>query len=254
MTEIKDKNGKVIDRVLNITKEGEKALEGLGYGKMKILNLYAGIGGNRKLWPEEHKVTAIENNKDIAAIYQDLFPKDQVIVTDAHRYLLEHYKEFDFIWSSPPCPTHSGVNHFLNAQGCIRYPDMSLWQEIIFLRYFSKGKYCVENVESYYEPMFNPSNIDRHYFWSNFMITSWRDTYQKKKELTLLNTRNSTRREQEKVLNDLQEFHGFDLSKYKIKDKRRLLANCVNSKLGLHIFKCAFKVKQHTLIHKTENE
>jgi hypothetical protein len=28
-------------------------------GIMRILNLYAGIGGNRKLWPKEHKITAI---------------------------------------------------------------------------------------------------------------------------------------------------------------------------------------------------
>ena len=27
---------------------------------MKILNLYAGIGGNRKLWEENNEVTAIE--------------------------------------------------------------------------------------------------------------------------------------------------------------------------------------------------
>ena len=31
---------------------------------MKILNLYAGIGGNRKLWGDENEVTAIENNPD----------------------------------------------------------------------------------------------------------------------------------------------------------------------------------------------
>jgi len=70
---------------------------------IKILNLYAGIGGNRKLWPDQEiEVTAIENNKSIAKIYKDFFPNDTVIVGDAHQYLLEHYKEFDFIWSSPP--------------------------------------------------------------------------------------------------------------------------------------------------------
>ena len=37
---------------------------------MKVLNLYAGIGGNRKLWTDV-EVTAIENNESIAAIYQD---------------------------------------------------------------------------------------------------------------------------------------------------------------------------------------
>ena len=73
---------------------------------IKVLNLYAGIGGNRKLW-KGVEVTAIEINPEIAKIYQDFFPNDKVIITDAHQYLLEHYKEFDFIWSSPPCQTHS---------------------------------------------------------------------------------------------------------------------------------------------------
>ena len=107
---------------------------------LKILNLYSGIGGNRRLWSGDISVTAIELVPEIAKIYKDLFPDDEVIVADAHQYLLEHYRDYDFIWSSPPCPTHSGVNFFLNAQGVIRYPDMSLWQEIIFLQHFFKGK------------------------------------------------------------------------------------------------------------------
>ena len=82
---------------------------------MKILNLYAGIGGNRKLWGDEHEITAIENNEEIAKIYQDFFPKDKVIIADAHQYLLDHFQEFDFIWSSPPCPTHSRVNKSFNG-------------------------------------------------------------------------------------------------------------------------------------------
>lgn len=72
---------------------------------MKVLNLYCGIGGNRRQW-ENVEVTAVEHNESIAAIYKDLFPNDIVIVADAHQYLLDHYSEFDFIWASPPCPTH----------------------------------------------------------------------------------------------------------------------------------------------------
>ena len=56
---------------------------------MKILNLYAGIGGNRKLWGEKHKITAVEYDENIAAIYKDLYPNDNVIVADAHDYLLQ---------------------------------------------------------------------------------------------------------------------------------------------------------------------
>ena len=98
---------------------------------MKILNLYAGIGGNRKLW-EDVEVVAIENNEKIAEIYQDFFPKDKVILADAHQYLLEHFAEFDFIWSSPPCPTHS-ILRFLQEKKL--YPDMNMYQEILLLKH-----------------------------------------------------------------------------------------------------------------------
>ncbi len=211
--------------------------------KMKILNLYAGIGGNRKLWPKSCKVMAIENNKEIAKIYQDFYPKDKVINTDAHKYLLKHYKEFDFIWGSPPCPTHSITNHFLNAQGIVRYPDMKLYQEIIFLKTFFYGKWVIENVKSYYEPLIKPFEAGRHYFWSNFHISN------KKIEckFNIANMRTSTRKTQEDNLRSLEGFHGIDLSKYNMNDKRKALRNCVKPELGLHIFNCAFKEKQQTL-------
>lgn len=51
---------------------------------MKILNLYAGIGGNRKLWGDEHEITAVEINPEIAEIYKNLYPQDTVIIGDAH--------------------------------------------------------------------------------------------------------------------------------------------------------------------------
>ena len=73
---------------------------------MNVLNLYAGLGGNRRLW-DEVKVTAVEFNADIANVYCHLYPADNVIVGDAHQYLLDNFKNFDFIWSSPPCQTHS---------------------------------------------------------------------------------------------------------------------------------------------------
>lgn len=139
--------------------------------KLKVLNLYAGIGGNRKFW-DNVEVTAVEYDPKIASVYKEFFPDDIVVVGDAHQYLLDNYQEYEngFIWASPPCPTHSGVNNFLNPQGVIRYPDMSLWQEIIFLQHFCKGKFCIENVKSYYEPFLKPQISGRHYFWANFKI------------------------------------------------------------------------------------
>ncbi len=202
---------------------------------MKILNLYAGIGGNRKLW-KDVEVTAIENNQEIAKVYTNNFPNDLLILTDAHQYLLEHYKEFDFIWSSPPCQSHSSFRHNI----CVKfrgtkpvYPDMNLYQEILFLRYNFEGKFVVENVSPYYEPLKSPTiKIQRHYLWANFMIEDI--------EIEKDNIRKAQ-------INDLQRMYGFDLSKYDLENKRQILRNCVHPELGLHIFNCAFKVKQKTL-------
>jgi len=211
---------------------------------IKVLNLYAGIGGNRKLW-KDVEVTAVEQNQEIANIYQDFFPDDKVIIADAHQYLLEHYKEFDFIWSSPPCPTHSITNHFLNAQGVIRYPDMSLYQEIIFLKHFSfNQKWVVENVKSYYVPLIHPYEVGRHYFWSNYTIPQY---FKNIKPISIANARASTRRTTKKYLMSLEEYHGFDLSNYPNKNKRKMLRNCVQPSLGLHVFEYAFKKKQTRL-------
>ena len=218
---------------------------------MKILNLYAGIGGNRKLWGGEYEITAIEIDPKIANIYQDFFPNDKIIVTDAHQYLLEHFKEFDFIWSSPPCPTHSRTNTFLHTQGVIRYPDMKLYEEIIFLKHWFKGKWVVENVISYYEPLLKPQLVDRHYFWTNFIIS--KKKISNKSVFNILNARDSTRKEPKDNYEALQKYLGFDLSIYKRTYAKtshnylQLLRNCVHPEIGLHILKMAFKDKQELL-------
>jgi len=207
---------------------------------MKVLNLYAGIGGNRKLW-KDVEVTAVEINPNIAKIYQDFFPEDKVIVGDAHQYLLDHFKEYDFIWSSPPCPSHSVCNYFLKGQGIFRYPDMKLWQEIIFLKHFYKGKYCVENVKSYYKPIIEPQLIGRHYFWANFNIKDIKIDYV---QIGTMNRKASKEAQRKAIIREAQipeliDLHGLDLKNIKLKNKRQVLRNCVYPKLGLHILECA---------------
>jgi DNA (cytosine-5)-methyltransferase 1 len=200
---------------------------------MKILNLYAGIGGNRKLWGNDLEITAVEWDASIAEIYKDLYPNDTVIVGDAHQYLLEHYSEFDFIWASPPCPTHSVTNFFLNPQGVVRYPDMGLYQEIILLQNFFKGKYVVENVKSYYDPLIKPQGSGRHYFWANFRIPFLKMD----KQIGRMNGKGQNVARQ----NNLDKL-GFDLSKYEHPDKDKLLRNCVAPEIGLAIFESAMNI------------
>ena len=141
---------------------------------MKILNLYACLGGNRYKWDEvaDIEVTAVEYDEEIAKAYQERFPNDTVIVADAHEYLLNHYKEFDFIWSSPPCPSHSKIRITQKSRETFTplYPDMKLYEEIIFLDNHFEGKYCVENVTPYYEPLIHAQKRGRHLYWTNFNL------------------------------------------------------------------------------------
>ena len=186
---------------------------------MKILNLYAGIGGNRHLWCNEHEITAIEINPDISAIYKDKFPNDIVINTDAHFYLLHNYDKFDFIWSSPPCPSHSKLCY---SQKVKKYIDVSLYQQIILLKNWFKGKYVVENVKPYYEYLIKPSiEIGRHPYWCNFEV--------EKLEIKNIDISRSTKEQ-------LSEYLGIPIPKYKA---RLLLRNSVEPKIGKHFLDAA---------------
>ena len=200
---------------------------------MKVLNLYAGIGGNRKLWTDV-EVTAVENNPNIAKIYQDFFPNDKVVVADAHQYLLEHFKEFDFIWSSPPCPSHSRLRKGFSVSNGAKpiYPDMKLYEEILFLQGYFKGDWVVENVKSWYKPLVEPQVISRHYYWSNFAIS---DKKVVKGKINL--TGGWEKQNDEMQVKQLEEDLGFNLTDYKMSfsKKRRLLRNCVEPEVGKHI-------------------
>jgi len=169
---------------------------------MKILNLYACLGGNRYKWGEEHEITAVELDPELARLYQERFPNDTVIVADAHQYLLDHYKEFDFIWTSPPCPTHSRARYW--GLGAMTYgpvfPDMSLYQEIIFIDNHFDGKYCIENVIPYYEPLIPARKRGRHLYWTNFNLPN------------ILSQRKWKNKDD---LNELCKFHVYDFKKYK---------------------------------------
>lgn len=194
--------------------------------KLKVLNLYSGIGGNRKLW-QNVDVTAVELNEVIAAIYQDFFPNDNVIIDDAHEYLLKHFEEFDFIWSSPPCPSHSRARFWGFGSGKIAavYPDMKLYEEILFLQHYASSLWVVENVQPYYVPLMPGKKIGRHLFWSNFHIPTIESNDAD------INRGN---------IKEWQELHGLNISKYKLNIRRdKVLRNCTQPVLGLHIFNSA---------------
>ncbi len=213
---------------------------------MKILNLYACLGGNRYKWnevKEDIEVVAVEWDEELAKLYQDRFPNDTVIVADAHQYLLDHYQEFDFIWSSPPCPTHSRARYWaIGANGkSPTYPNLNLYSEILLLDYHFKGKYVVENVIPYYEPMLNPKKRGRHLYWTNFNLPN----NLQDRRFGISQTKNE--------LKGLSEFHNFDFSKYKgNQNKVKIGRNLVDYEAGKTIFETALGIIRKSDIKQTE--
>lgn len=214
---------------------------------MKILNLYACLGGNRYKWDEvaDIQVTAVELDPEAARLYQERFPNDTVIVADAHQYLLDHYKEFDFIWSSPPCPSHSKARFWGSKGGkCdVIYPDLKLYEEIILLQNYFDGKFCVENVNSYYEPLIKAQQRDRHLYWCNFTLPN-----------CLSNRKDPASKRETDELSQLCDFHDYDFRQYKGEQRvLKMARNLVHYEAGKTILETAFGVikshntKQHTL-------
>jgi DNA (cytosine-5)-methyltransferase 1 len=198
--------------------------------KYKVLNLYACLGGNRYKWTD-CEVTAVELDEEASRLYKERFPNDIVIVADAHQYLLDHYKEFDFIWSSPPCPTHSRFQTSMKTIKKMKYPDMKLYQEIIFLDNFFEGKYCVENVIPYYQPLIAAQQRGRHLYWTNFTLPN--DINERKNPQLSRGTAKD-------IIESLSIYHDYDFNKYKGKqDRRKMARNLVDYEAGLTIFNVA---------------
>ena len=203
-------------------------------GKIRVLNAYSGLGGNRKLW-QDVDVVAVEKDEKIAAIYSRNFPDDKIVIGDAHDYLQKEFRNFDFIWSSPPCQSHSKMVK-ATRHDVIRYPDMGLYQEIILLQNFFKGKWVVENVVPYYKPLISPSQKNgRHIFWSNFEFMAF-DVPQPKGFISGSSVvAKKTMMEWLGIHYDENVYYGGNHCPVQI------LRNCVHPQIGLHIFNEAIR-------------
>ena len=214
---------------------------------MKILNLYACLGGNRYKWnevKEDIEVTAVELDPEAARLYQERFPNDTVIVADAHQYLLDHYKEFDFIWSSPPCPSHSSIRWKAKWKLDAIYPDMTLYQEIILLDKWFKGKYVVENVVPYYVPLIPAKKRGRHLYWTNFNLPN--DIGARKDANGLMD---GARNEVAKW----SVFHDYDFKKYKGTQRvDKIARNLVDYEAGKTILETALGIMKQKDTKQTE--
>jgi len=219
----------------------------------KILNLYACLGGNRYKWDEVAKeanieiaVTAVEWDVELARLYKERFPNDTVIVADAHQYLLDHYKEFDFIWTSPPCPSHSRARYWSSSNYDTTtkaiYPDMKLYEEILFLQhYYRTGKYVVENVVPYYEPLIPAKKRGRHLYWANFNLPI--DLEDRRVQIGAGIDE----------MKRLCEFHEIDISTYKGEQSMiKVARNLVDYEAGRTIFETALGIIRKSNVKQTD--
>ena len=226
---------------------------------MKILNLYAGIGGNRRLWGDEHEIDAYEIDMSIAKVYKKLYPSDRVIAgLDAHDILLEKYNEYDFIWSSPPCPTHSRARYGLGVCGHgykYEYPDMKLYQEIILLSTVFKGRYCVENVLPYYNYLVEPDVIlGRHAYWCNFHVP-----YKKVSANNMFAGHTKPRGKLSSYMTTgersyLEQLYDIDLSECDGIDKRKCLRNMVEPEIGKYIIDCCIADMTGSMVQEEQDK
>jgi DNA (cytosine-5)-methyltransferase 1 len=210
-------------------------------GREKVLNLYSGVGGNRKLW-SGMDVTAVEINDDEAAEYQRQCPDDDVVVADAHEFLRSHYDDgWDFIWSSPPCQSHSKMTYttwFMERCSGPSYPDMNLYEEIIFLDQFCKGDWVVENVDPWYVELLSGKSIGRHVIWSNYHIPDFEEPH-RDFELTEANK------------DRLENWLGVELSDtiyLDNNDPSQILRNAVHPEVGEHIFQARKESLEQTTL------
>ena len=115
----------------------------------------------------------------------------------------------------------------------VKYPDMTLYQEILFLKHIYNGKYVVENVTPYYEPLIPAKKRGRHLYWTNFNLPN------------SLNERDDINGIIGKTndLDKLCKFHKIDLSSYKgTQPKIKIAKNLVDYEAGKTILDTALGI------------
>ena len=123
----------------------------------------------------------------------------------------------------------------------MKFPDMKLYEEILFLKHLYNGKYVIENVIPYYDPLIPAQKRHRHLYWTNFNLPN---------VLTNREARISTGTSEVKKL---CEFHDYDFYKYKGNQPTNKIArNLVDYEAGKTIFETALGIIKKQNINQTE--
>lgn len=176
-------------------------------------------------------------------VYLKRFPNDKVIIGDAYTYLEKNYSEFDFVWASPECHTHTRMVAFPRHRK--QLPDLRLYSIIIFLDRFFDGFYAVENVIPHYKPLITPAAlVDRHYIWTNFPLND------RKFDRPRGNIKDLPKEVLREYLHvDLDLILAAKLKNKRNHDpKRQVLRNCVLPEAGKYILDQVVNQTQKTLI------
>lgn len=217
----------------------------------RVLNLFSCLGGNRLKWDEvaeqaeiELEVTAVEMDPECVRLYKERFPNDKVVQGDAYQYLLYHFTEFDYIWASPPCPSHSRARFWGFGKNGKKpcYPDFMLYSMIRFLETHFEGKYVVENVIPYYKPLIPGQERGRHLFWANYKLP-----------LVLSDKTGMKGENNTESLDHYNKLHDFDFRQYKGEQRvLKMARNLVEYKAGRTIFETALNITRSNNVQQTK--
>ena len=118
---------------------------------------------------------------------------------------------------------------------------MKLYEEIIFLDNFFDGKYCIENVIPYYEPLIAAQKRGRHLYWTNFVLPN---NINERKNPDLSRTKD--------LINALSEYHDYNFKQYKGEQSvQKMARNLVDYEAGKTILETALGIIRKSNIKQT---
>ena len=111
---------------------------------------------------------------------------------------------------------------------------MKLYEEIIFLTHYFKGKFVIENVIPFYKPLIQGKERNRHLYWTNFNLPN---IVSKRKNPDLSRTKD--------LVSVLSKFHDYDFKKYKgSQPVQKMARNLVDYEAGKTILETAMNIQK----------